>query len=112
MTDRNELRRLAEACLAHLDSGPLWVEWEENGPGPVEFLVLLDEIVALEIAESVAQNVLEDWKARALSAETERDQLRAVLGKIANHNPAVTHGWAKWVREMARSALRVNGESQ
>ena len=48
MTDRNELRRLAEACLAHLDSGPLWVEWEENGPGPVEFLVLLDEIERLE----------------------------------------------------------------
>ena len=100
MTDRTELRRLAEAYQysdtpAALNSRLAFV----SAASPDVVLGLLDSIA-----------VLEGWYATASSqrntAEAERDQLRAALESIATHNPAVTHGWAVHVREMARRALK------
>ena len=100
MTDRNELRRLAEAYRYNdtpnaLNSRLAFV----SAASPNVVLGLLDEIGALEQAAIATEEVAHKW------AE-ERDELRAALEAIATHNPAVTHGWAVNVREMARNALR------
>jgi hypothetical protein len=161
MTDRNELRRLAEAAA----SGPWWTSDKLKCHPDLElsddtaYIAAASPEVVLGLLDSIS--VLEGWYAtvsgqhRAAEAERdqlreeaqhalvivgnvgrelgqtqhERDQLRAevdrqkawvqqmamadaehlreVLGIIAEFDPAVTHGWAECVREMARSALRV-----
>lgn len=61
-----------------------------------------DRIKAFDICHRQAM----DTGHACIVAERERDQLREVLGIIAEFDPAVTHGWAECVREMARSALK------
>ena len=151
MTDRNELRRFAEAAA----SGPWWTSDKLKCHPDLElsddtaYIAAASPDVVLGLLDSIS--VLEGWYAtvsgqhRAAEAERdqlreeakhalvivgnvgcelgqtqhERDQLRAevetlreVLGIIAEFDPAVTHGWAECVREMARSALKACGESQ
>ena len=149
MTDRNKLRRLAEAATP----GPWWtsdklkchpdLELSDDtayiaAASPDVVLGLLDEIEELadayeclndsvksqawddrvKLADAIAErDELREEAKHALvivgnvgrelgQTQHERDQLRAVLGKIAEFDPAVTHGWAECVREMARSALK------
>ena len=115
MTDRNELRRLAEAALNPSGATCPWPDVDNftDAASPEVVLGLLDEIDKLnaEIEDRIKaydicfKQAMENGQTR-IEAERERDHLRAALESIATHNPAVTHGWAVHVREMARNALR------
>ena len=113
MTDHNELRKLAEAAN-EIDSVNWWdADNRDHLPSfsrddrayiaaasPDVFLGLLDERDQLR-AEVDRQKA---WAQQMALADVEH--LREVLGIIAEFDPAVTHGWAECVREMARSALK------
>ncbi len=127
MTDRNELRRLAEASKGGFDGQ--WYKQEDiahmhfddyiAAASPDVVLGLLDENEAVRLANldcvdqfnqmreerDQAQNDFRQAMELVRKYAAERDQLRVVLGKIAEFDPAVTHGWAEDVREMARNAL-------
>ena len=120
MTDRNELRKLAEEANERGGWYPAGVMWDVLIEGlqsqtakedaayiaaasPDVVLGLLDEI---EREKSGWFQRYVDADCARKDAEIERDELRAVLGKIAEIDPAVTHGWAECVREMARNALK------
>lgn len=123
MTDRAELRRLAEAAkgwpwehkhnaeLIAIGDGMYLQIGKINdieaaicdgkfiaAASPDVVLGLLDVIDAQEQAAIAIEEIIH-------KLGEERDQYRAVLEAIANHNPAVTHGWAEQVRVMARRAL-------
>ena len=129
MTDRNELRHLAEVANKRGGWYPAGVMWdvlieylqsqtaEEDAAyiaaaPPKVVLGLLDEIERLREEAKHALVIVGNVGRELGQTQHERDQLRAALEAVANHNPAVTHGWAVHVREMARNALKACGESQ
>ena len=106
MTDRNELRRLVEASKDGFDGQ--WYKQEDIAHMHFDdYIAAASPEVVMGLLDSI--EVLEGWYAmvsgQRRAAEADRDQLRAVLGKIAEFDPAVTHGWAVHVRETARRAL-------
>lgn len=142
MTDRNELRRLAEAVktaraalVGHVCTYEGGVGWCQSplhddmieaidafraAASPDVVLGLLDELERLKgecdffsarseeerTNRGLAENDFHDAMELVRQYSAERDHLRAALESIATHNPAVAHGWADHVREMARNALK------